>query len=71
MLMPTPTTNPELAFRLGGFETLAEGLDYAAQGETGMNFYSPRGELQTVLPYRRLRAEAIDAVRQALASVAA
>ncbi|MEZ5845542.1 MAG: fatty acyl-AMP ligase [Geminicoccaceae bacterium] len=61
MLMPTPTTNPELAFRLGGFETLAEGLDYAAQGETGMNFYSPRGELQTVLPYRRLRAEAIDA----------
>ncbi|MCB1971527.1 MAG: fatty acyl-AMP ligase, partial [Geminicoccaceae bacterium] len=60
MSMPTPTINEGLSFRLEGFSTLSEGLDYAARGETGMNFYSPRGELQTVVPYRQLRAEAID-----------
>ncbi len=60
MLSPTPTTNADLAFRTGGFSTLAEGLDYAARGETGMNFYSPRGELVRVLSYRELRERAVD-----------
>ena len=50
MLLPTPTTNATLAFRTGGFSTLVEGLDYAAAGDTGMNFYSPRGDLVRVLP---------------------
>ena len=38
MTAPTPTTNPELPFRVDGFTTLVAGLDYAAQGETGLQF---------------------------------
>ncbi|MFO0931068.1 MAG: AMP-binding protein, partial [Gemmataceae bacterium] len=60
MLSPTPTLNASLPFRTQGFATLAEGLDYAAQGETGSNFYSPRGDLQHVLSYRELRERAMD-----------
>ena len=55
----TPRSNEALEQRLGDFATLAEGLDYAARGETGFDFYSPRGELAHVLPYRRLRQEAL------------
>ena len=43
----------------GGFLTLTEGLDFAALGETGFNFYSPRGALDVVLPYRELREKAL------------
>ena len=60
MLAATPTTNRVLPFRTGGFATLAEGLDYAARGETGCNFYSPRGELEVALSYRELRERALD-----------
>ena len=56
----TPTINAELVQRLGGFTTLCEGLDYAAQGQTGMNFYGPRGQLEVSLPYRTLRKRAIE-----------
>jgi fatty-acyl-CoA synthase len=59
-MTPTPTTNAKLPFRLSGFATLSEGLDYAARGETGCNFFSARGELQQVLPYRELRARALN-----------
>jgi fatty-acyl-CoA synthase len=59
-MTPTPTTNTALPFRLSGFATLTEGLDYAARGETGCNFFSARGELEQVVPYRRLRARAMD-----------
>jgi fatty-acyl-CoA synthase len=59
-MKPTPTINARLRFRLSGFGTLSEGLDYAARGETGCNFFSARGELQQVLPYRDLRARAGD-----------
>ena len=54
-MTPTPTTNGTLPFRVSGFATLSEGLDYAAQGRTGCNFFSARGELQRVLPYAELR----------------
>jgi fatty-acyl-CoA synthase len=60
MTAPTPTTNAGLAFRVDGFATLVSGLDYAARGETGLNFFSPRGELEAALPYRELRRRAID-----------
>ena len=60
MTTPTPTANPDLAFRLGGFSTLADGLDYAARGVTGLNFFSARGDLQTALPYGELRRRAAD-----------
>ncbi len=55
----TPTINTELVQRLGGFTTLCEGLDYAAQGRTGMNFYGPRGQLDESMSYRSLRKRSI------------
>ncbi|MCD6388294.1 MAG: fatty acyl-AMP ligase [Desulfobulbaceae bacterium] len=40
------------------FSTLAEALDYAAQGQTGYNFYSGRGKLYAALSFKKLRDEA-------------
>jgi fatty-acyl-CoA synthase len=60
MTTPTPTASPALAFRVDGFSTLTAGLDYAAQGVTGFNFFSSRGELDAVLPYAELRLRALD-----------
>ncbi len=48
----------------GKFETLAEGLDYAAKGEAGCNFYSIRGELQASLSYAEMREDAISLARK-------
>jgi fatty-acyl-CoA synthase len=59
----TPTENT-LPLRYGDFSTLAEALDYAAQGETGANFYNGKGQLEAVLPYAVLRKEAMDIARQ-------
>lgn len=56
-LSETPTEN-NLALRLGDFSTLSEALDYAANGQTGFNFYSGRGELASVLSYSVLRTQA-------------
>jgi fatty-acyl-CoA synthase len=53
----TPTIN-KLPLRSGNFSTLPEALDYAAQGQTGYNFYDGRGKLNTVLSYAKLRDEA-------------
>ena len=53
----TPTLH-DLPFRAADFSTLSEALDYAAQGETGTNFYTGRGELYAVLPFAELRARA-------------
>ena len=55
---PTPTRNASLPFRLGGFSSLCEALDYAARGETGLNFYDSRGHLLDSLSYRELRRRA-------------
>ena len=57
--LPTPTNN-SLPLKTAGYRSLAEALDYAAQGTTGCNFYTGRGELATVLTYERLRARARD-----------
>ena len=54
---PTPTVH-NLPFRAADFATLADALDYAAQGSTGANFYTGRGELYASLPYAELRKEA-------------
>ena len=53
----TPTSH-SLPLKLGNFSTLVEALDYAAEGDTGYNFYSGRGELYAVLSYSTLRNEA-------------
>ena len=56
---PRRTRNLTLPFRRGGFASLCEALDYAAQGETGLNFFdAPRKALVSCLPYRDLQVEA-------------
>ncbi|MEE4464219.1 hypothetical protein V2S84_19245, partial [Azotobacter chroococcum] len=50
----TPTQNA-LAPRLADFSTLAEALDYAALGHTGLNFYDGRCRLTAVVPYAEVR----------------
>ncbi|MGE3874803.1 MAG: AMP-binding protein, partial [Parvibaculaceae bacterium] len=67
-LKPTPHRNPVLAKVLGGFATLTAGLDYAARGVTGLNFYSSRGDLEHVLTYRELRLSALRTARKLLAT---
>lgn len=54
---PTPTINL-LTQRRADFTTLVESLEYAAQGETGYNFYDAKGNLKSVLSYRDLCASA-------------
>jgi len=56
----TATTNADLAFRIGEFETLTDGLDYAAKGFTGCNFFSPRGQIADVLTYAEIRERALE-----------
>ena len=55
----TASTNSNLSFRIAEFETLVDGLDYAAKGATGCNFFSPRGELREALTYREIRERAV------------
>jgi len=52
----TPTQN-KMQLRQADFSSLADALDYAAQGETGFNFYRG-GKLRAVLPYATLRKKA-------------
>ncbi len=54
----TPTRNTTLPLNKGQFNTLTQGLDYAAGGETGLNYYSVRGELGFSLPYSELQVQA-------------
>ena len=60
---PTPTSSPGLAYRIADFETLSEGLDYAARSDAGVNFYSARGELLRSSSYRELRETAVALAR--------
>src|SRR3546814_4646790 len=66
MSIPTPSSNPHLSMRRADFATLTEALDYAARGETGLNFYSGKGELVEALPYRDLRQQAMALARRLL-----
>ena len=61
---PTPTGG--CACRVGEFSTLSEALDYAARSDAGFNFYSGRGELLEVLPYRDLKDQARSLARRML-----
>ena len=63
----TPTA-PHRALRHADFATLAEALDYAATGETGINFHDLRGKLVLALPYADLRAQAQAIARGLLAA---
>jgi len=57
MVSPTPT-HDTLKRRFADFATFQEALDYAAQGQRGINIYSSRGELKNSLSYRELRYQA-------------
>ena len=63
----TPTA-PHRALRRADFATLTQALDYAATGETGLNFHDLRGKLVLALPYRELRAEALALAGRLLAA---
>jgi fatty-acyl-CoA synthase len=56
-MQPTPV-NTKLPIKSDGFANLADALDYAANGDSGFNFYDHRGQLESVLSYRELRDEA-------------
>ncbi len=60
---PTPTAHGQ-PINLSNFETLTEGLDYAATCDTGFNYFSGRGELITRMPYAELRERAIEAAKR-------
>lgn len=66
MSQPTPTDNDGLPKRMADFATLTEALDYAAQGRTGFNFYTARGQLTAVLPFAHLSAQAKKAAHHIL-----
>ena len=64
-MQPTPV-NFKLPVKSNGFANLADALDYAAQGDSGFNFYDHRGELDAVLSYSDLRDEARTLARRLL-----
>jgi fatty-acyl-CoA synthase len=55
-----------LPFRPADFDTLTKALDYAAQGETGSNFYTGRGAIYASISYSELRTEALTLARKLL-----
>ncbi|MFM2041505.1 MAG: hypothetical protein RLY86_81 [Pseudomonadota bacterium] len=65
MKQPVPTDS-SLPLRLADFATVTEALDYAAQGTSGLNFYSGKGDLAEALSYRDLRDQALDLGRRML-----
>jgi fatty-acyl-CoA synthase len=68
MINPTPTANPGLPKRHADFRTIAEALDYAALGATGINFYDAKLTVAESLPYLRLREQALLLARKMLGS---
>jgi len=64
---PTPTS-PRRPIRRADFATLTEALDFAAAGETGVNFHDLRGRLLLAIPYARLREEARAMAKRLLAA---
>jgi len=64
-MIPTQA-NQSLAVKVTGYNNLVDALEYAAQGDTGYNFYDGRGHLSTVLPYSELRDEAMVLARRLL-----
>jgi len=59
----TPAAN-NLSLRVADFSTLAEALDYAAQGNTGYNYYNGAAKLYATLPYQKLREDALALARR-------
>jgi fatty-acyl-CoA synthase len=64
-LLPTPTSSGQARI-LGDFPTFVAALDYAAEGRSGFNIYSGRGQLLEQLGYARLREEAMETAHRLL-----
>jgi fatty-acyl-CoA synthase len=62
----TPTLD-QLPRRLADFGTIGEALDYAAQGDRGLNFHDARGSLTRAYPYSELREDALASARRFVA----
>jgi len=58
MTSPLPTRNDRLALRRADFRTVPDMLDYAAEGQTGVTFYTVRGEVQAALAWTEIRRRA-------------
>ena len=67
-LARTPRANRDLEQKLAGFKTISEGLDYAARGLTGFNFYSAKGLLSHVLTFADLRSRALATARKLMSA---
>ncbi|MBM3620435.1 MAG: fatty acyl-AMP ligase [Alphaproteobacteria bacterium] len=57
-MTPTATANTTLPYRRAGFASVPEMLDYAARGQTGVNFFDPRGRLTATMTWGELRERA-------------
>jgi fatty-acyl-CoA synthase len=76
-VIPRPATAPEalrstptddaLPRRYADFPTMTEALDYAAQGEKGLNFHDARANLVRVYSYAELRRDALAAAHRFVA----
>jgi fatty-acyl-CoA synthase len=62
----TPTLDRHVR-RIADFATLGEALDYAAEGNRGMNFHDARGNLIRAYPYSELRDDALELARRFIA----
>ena len=56
------------ARRAADFETLGDALDFAADGERGLNFHDARGLLSRPYPFRELREDALAAAHALVAT---
>lgn len=54
--------------RIADFATLGQALDYAAQGQRGLNFFDARATLARAYPYAQLRTDALDQARRLIAA---
>ena len=66
IVVPTPTDRG-IPFKAVGFRSFAEALDYAAEGNSGVNFFSGKGQIEEVLPYQRLRLQSRQIAQQLIA----
>lgn len=60
---PLPTERG-LPLRHADFDSLCEGLDYAAGAQTGLNYFSGKAELKASLSYAELRERAVEMAKR-------
>jgi len=65
--MKPTVSKHELPLRPANFSSLIEALEYAALGETGMNYFDGRGNLYASVPYKTLARQAKTLARRLLA----